>query len=133
MKRRTLLLACLPFLLLLTGARVVPLVDPDPVQIPAGVAPAQVVRAIRLAFTDKGWTVDREEPGLVEATLHIRAHTVRLAAKYDASAVTIAYLDSQNLLYEEKNGQRMIHRNYRNWLANVVNGVRTNLAMAVPG
>ena len=37
--------------------------------------------------------------------------------------------ESGELMYAEKKGQRMIHRNYLNWVLNLVNDTNRNLVL----
>jgi hypothetical protein len=48
---------------------------------------------------------------------------------YDLQTITIKYLESGELMYAEKKGQRMIHRNYLNWILNLVNDMNRNLVL----
>lgn len=131
-KSKLWLLAFVPFLALLMGARQVPLEDPAPIPVPAGVSQPAVAKSIKAALMEYKWAVTKDEPGRIEGTLHIREHTVTLAIPYDAKEVRVQYVTSDNLLYEEKKGQKLIHRNYRNWLNNVVVGIQRNLMLAQP-
>jgi hypothetical protein len=130
-KSRLLALVILPFIWVVASAGV-PLTDPPPVSVPAGIKPEQVVRAIKAAFAEKGWIISKEEPGRLEATLNIRSHVARVSAQYDARSVQLSYIDSVNLDYEEKNGKREIHRNYPKWVNNVIVGIQRNLLMMPP-
>ena len=119
----------LPVLVLLMAGRQVPLVDPDPIAVPAGVTAEQVNKAIKAALVGRGWQVSGEQPGKILSTLHLREHMAKIELAYDQKAVTIRYLDSGELLYAEKKGQRVIHRNYLNWVQNVVNDIGRNLLL----
>ncbi len=48
---------------------------------------------------------------------------------YDLQTIKISYLDSGELMYAEKKGTRMIHRNYLNWIQNLVNDMSRNLVL----
>lgn len=107
----------LPLLLLVTGAaRVVPLEDPAPVPVPAGLGAVKVAAAIKSALLAKKWTVGEESAGRIDATLFIRSHTVRVALHYDDKQVRLAYVSSDNLKYKDDHGKRVIHRNYGIWV-----------------
>jgi hypothetical protein len=43
--------------------------------------------------------------------------------------IRIRYLDSGELMYAEKKGQRVIHRNYLNWIQNLRNDMNRNLTL----
>lgn len=132
---RLLALLLLPLVLLLAStspalARSSELTDPDPVAIPAGTTAAEVARAIKTALVGRNWTVSNEEPGKIDATLHLRAHVARIAITYDAAKVRIAYVNSENLNFKEKNGKRTIHSNYLSWIGNLLGDISRNLQMA---
>jgi hypothetical protein len=43
--------------------------------------------------------------------------------------IRIKYLDSGELMYADKKGQRVIHRNYLAWIQNLVNDMSRNLTL----
>jgi hypothetical protein len=121
-------LLVLPVALLLMAAT--PLVDPAPVPVPAGLDDKAIAKAIRLGGAQRGWLVTRQDPGAMELTLNIRTHMAKVGVKYDTKSIQFNYLDSTNLDYEEKKGNRYIHRNYPKWVNNLVNDVSVQLALA---
>jgi hypothetical protein len=123
-------LLLLPVLALLMGARQVPLVDPEPIAVPAGLTEAKVVRAIKAALVGRTWVVSEEQPGKIIATLNLRSHMAKIDISYDTSKVNIKYLDSRELMYGEKKGVTVIHRNYLSWLQNLVTDISRNLILA---
>lgn len=127
---RRYLLILLPFLLLLMGARQAPLVDPDPIAVPSGVDQKTVEREIKRALIGRGWTITAEAPGQIDSTLNVRAHSARVRISYDAQRVALNYVSSDNLAYEEKRGQRLIHKNYASWVNNVLTDLSRGLQMA---
>ena len=129
---RTLLVLLLALLPLAASARSTELSDPDPIAIPAGMAPEKVAQAIRSALIGRTWTVTKQQPGRIDATLHIRSHTATIAVTYDAQQIHIAYVSSDNLKYnEKKNGKRTIHSNYMQWIQNVVLDLQRQLQAMV--
>lgn len=116
-------------LVFLMGARQVPLVDPEPIPVPAGLQLQQVEKAIKAALVGRTWTVTQEDPGHIVSTLHLRTHMAKIDISYDLQTIRIRYLDSGELMYAEKKGQRMIHRNYLNWIRNIVNDINRNLTL----
>lgn len=124
------LLLLVPLAFLLMGARQVPLVDPEPIAVPAGLTAKDVSKAVRLGLAQRGWVVSSEEPGRIGATLSLRSHVARIAVSYDDEAIRVSYVDSTNLMYEEKKGGRVIHRNYLNWINNVVRDISSQLQIA---
>jgi len=117
----------LPVALLLMAAT--PLVDPAPIAVPAGLDDKAVAKAIRLGGAQRGWLVTRQDPGAMELTLNIRTHMAKVGVKYDTRSIQLTYLDSTNLDYEEKKGNRYIHRNYPKWVNNLANDITVQLSL----
>jgi hypothetical protein len=113
----------------LMGARQVPLTDPQPIAVPAGLKVEQVAKAIKAALVGRAWAITSEEPGHIVSTLNLREHMAKIDVVYDLQTITIKYLDSGELMYAEKKGTRMIHRNYLNWIQNLVNDMNRNLQL----
>jgi hypothetical protein len=113
----------------LMGARQVPLTDPQPVAVPAGLKIEQVSKAIRAALAGRAWAVASDEPGHIVSTINVREHMAKIDIVYDLQTIKIKYLESGELMYAEKKGQRMIHRNYLNWILNLVNDMNRNLVL----
>jgi len=107
-------------------ARKAELVDPSPIAIPSGLTAAQVTKEIKRALIGRGWEVTGEQPGEIDSTLHLREHVANIKVTYDASQARIAYVDSANLDYAQKHGQRYIHGNYLGWIGFLVNDITTN-------
>ena len=128
--QRHYLLLLLPLLLLLMGARQAPLLDPDPIAVPAGMDLKNVEREIKRALIGRGWTITAEAPGQIDSTLNVRAHTARVQLKYDSRQVALTYVSSENLAYEEKRGQRLIHKNYASWVNNVLTDLSRGLQLS---
>jgi hypothetical protein len=113
----------------LMGARQVPLTDPQPIAVPAGLKVEQVSKAIRAALAGRAWAVSSDEPGHIVSTINVREHMAKIDIVYDLQTIKIKYLESGELMYAEKKGQRMIHRNYLNWILNLVNDMNRNLVL----
>jgi len=62
-----------------------------------------------------GWETDTVKPGLIRATLHLRAHTAVVDIPYSLTDYSIIYVDSNNLDYDGQN----IHRSYPRWVNNL--------------
>jgi hypothetical protein len=116
-------------LVFLMGGRQVPLVDPDPVAVPAGLKIEQVTKSIKAALVGRTWDVTSEEPGHIVSTLKLREHMAKIDIVYDLQTIRIKYLDSGDLMYAEKKGQRVIHRNYLAWIQNLVGDISRNLTL----
>jgi hypothetical protein len=118
-----------PFLVLfLAGAAV--LVDPDPINVPPGLSEAAVAKAIRLGVAQRDWVVTRDDPGYMEATLHLRTHVATIGLNYDTHQIKIHYVSSENLDYEKKKDVSYIHGNYLRWVNNVVHDINIQLLAA---
>lgn len=128
-KSRILLLLLVPLLALTMAFRQAPLVNPDPIHVPAGLTEAQVAKAVSSALIGRGWSVTAEKAGETDATLHLREHVARIAITYDASAIQIKYVDSENLKYEMKDGKPYIHKNYLGWIEFLVQDINRGLQM----
>lgn len=110
-------------------ARSAPLVDPDPIEIPAGLTDKQIAKEIKRALLQRGWEVTSDKPGDIEGTLHLRTHMAKIRITYDSRQVNIAYLDSSELEYAQKNGKRVIHPNYLGWIGFLASDIKANLAV----
>ena len=127
--------ACLAVLSLFAFATAVQarekLVDPAPVAVPAGLEGERVVKDIKRALAGRGWEVTGEQPGQIDARLHLRDHVAVIKVTYDASDVRFAYVDSTNLDYKEKRGQRYIHGNYLGWIQYLRTDLATNMQLSL--
>ena len=110
------------------AARPVELIDIDPVGVPAGMEQARVVKAIKLALLGRHWSVGKEEPGYIEATLMVRKHMIKIGVSYGRTEVKFKYLDSAEMNYKERGGTRYIHPKYYNWVNNVRTDISTEFA-----
>ena len=111
------------------SARKAELVDPGPVAVPAGLSQEQVAKDVKRALIGRGWVVALEQPGHIESTLNLRTHVARIDIRYDTQQVKIAYVDSRDLDYKQKNGKRWIHPNYLSWVDNIVKDMSTNMQL----
>lgn len=128
--KRIHLLLLLPLLLLTMAFRQAPLVDPAPVAVPPGMSDAKVTDAIAQSLMQRGWTITKRMPGELDATYAPRDFSVTIAVHYTPQQIQINYVTSNNLKYEVKNGVRMIHTNYVNWIQNLVSDIKSRLVMA---
>lgn len=128
--KRIHLVLLLPLLLALMAFRQVPLMDPPPINVPAGVSDAQVTHVIAEALMQRGWTITKRLPGELDATYAPRDFSVTIAVHYTSQQIQINYVDSNNLKYEVKNGVRYIHTNYASWIQNLVSDIKSRLVMA---
>lgn len=130
MPRSRLLLLMLPLLLLIMAFGRAPLVNPPPIAVPGGLNAMQVGKAVKGALIGRGWTVSAEQADGVDATLNGHDYTAKIHVAFDTSKVSISYVDSTNLKYEVKrNGQRMIHSNYMNWMRFLTQDIGRNMQL----
>lgn len=123
-------LLLVPALVLLMGFRQVPLVDPPPIAVPAGVTVAKVEQVIGTALAARNWRIVKHMPGEIDAVYDPRSFSVTIAVHYDAQKIQINYVTSSDLKYEEKNGVRYIHKNYASWIKNLVTDISNGLMLA---
>ena len=110
------------------GTRQAALNDPAPIPVPAGVSMAEVKDAVISGMTNRGWIVNRQEPGLIVADLHLREHFAQVNIEYDTDEVVVRFQDSRNLEYDVVDGERVIHANYNAWILNLTGDIRNELA-----
>ena len=129
-RSRLLALLLVPIAFMLMGASSIPLTDPAPLSVPAGLKIEQVAKAIKTGIASRtGWTVTKEEPGQIEATLNVREHMLKVNIPYSTSSVAIKYVDSQNLDYAEKKGVKMIHPKWNGWTRNLMSDIQRELQL----
>ncbi len=129
-RSRLLTLLFVPLAFMLMGFGGAPLVDPQPLAVPAGLTVKDVSKAIRAGVVQRGWIVNKDEKGQIDATLNNREHQVVVAIVYDAKQVKINYVSSNNMNYSEKNGTRYIHKKYTQWTQNLVADISRELQVA---
>lgn len=112
------ILAAMLLLPLAAMARQDPLVDLE-VPVIEGLSARQVGDAVRQALVGRRWIVSEAKGNRVEATQTARKHMAKIAVSWDTRTVRIAYVDSAELNFEQKNGQRFIHPTYNKWIGNL--------------
>jgi hypothetical protein len=116
--------------MLMGGASPIPLTDPEPLAVPAGLSVEQVNKAIKVGIASRtGWAVTKEENGLIEETLNVRQHMLKVNIPYSATSVAIKYVDSQNLEYGEKKGVKVIHPKWVNWTRNLLSDIQREMQL----
>jgi hypothetical protein len=132
MKGSLVLLGCAIGLLLCVpgrsfGARVEPIYDAA-IRVPATAKMEDIAKAIKSALIEREWTIQRVENGVIEAKLFVRSHTADIRIPFDKEYVHIQYVASTNLLYDEKQGVKHIHRNYNKWIKLLERDITNRLA-----
>jgi hypothetical protein len=110
-------------------ARTAPLVDPAPLNIPAGFDQAAVVAAIKKALTKRHWEISAERPGYLEAILRPDDHMAHVRITWNEREVHFAYINSENLNYAVDDGRVVIHPEYLVWVNYVVFDVKNRFAL----
>lgn len=128
--KRIHLVLLLPLLLLTMAFRQVPLVDPAPIAVPAGISDQQVTDIVSQALMGRGWTITQHSSNEIDATYAPRDFSVSIAVHFNSQSIQINYVTSSNLKYEVRNGQRYIHTNYANWIKNLISDIKSRLVMA---
>ena len=87
---------------------------------------AQLQQAILSALSNRGWKIDRVNPGKVNASINVRGrHYAEIDVIYNPSGYLIRYRNSRELDYRDGK----IHRNYNRWVANLSNSILQELQM----
>ena len=116
----------LPVAALLMAAT--PLVDPGPIATPAALSAKDVRNSLRRTLAARHWIINKDEPGELVATLHVRSHALTVRFADGNGRITMSYVDSVNLDYSvRRDGTRMIHRKYPGWMANLSNAIQLEL------
>jgi hypothetical protein len=133
-RSRLLSLLLLPLLLLTMAFRQVPLADPPPIDVPAGLTAVQVSKAVKGALVGRGWAVTSERADGIDSTLTGNDYTANIHVAFDTRQIKITYVGSTNLKYEvKKNGQRMIHTNYMGWMRYLSGDIGRDLELISAG
>lgn len=134
MLKKLLLSFCIGLLPLSAQARAAVMDQPEPIAVPAKLSFAEVEKIVKLSLVERDWQVKPAGSGKVEA-LYARSgrkdnYSVKIAVSYSAKQITIQYLDSSGLDYEEKDGRRTIHKSYNRWIGNLVKDLNTRMTQA---
>lgn len=130
-KISTLLVLCM-ILILFTGCRTAQVynVDEATINTGSGKEPTleQVEKAILSAATTTkpAWTMRKEKPGHIVASLFIRSHTAVVDIAYSTKSYSITYNTSTNLKYDAE--ENTIHSNYNGWIQNLDSAIKGKLS-----
>ena len=80
-----------------------------------GVTLEEASEEIRLAAGQLGWVTEKESPGVLRATLHLRSHVAVVRIEHDTRVFSILPVETQGIRRE---GNR-IHPNYNGWIQNL--------------
>ena len=101
-------------LLSMAGCTSKPIVNPSRTLAPeVQASQEQVKQAIVTALTKREWSVQRVNPGQVQAEITVREKFhVEIDINYSADGYTIVYRDSSGMGYQDGK----IHKNYLRWV-----------------
>ncbi len=103
------------------------LLNPE-VNIPANLSQTDVQTAIHKAFDSYGWTVDKQESGLITAHLQQDKFFASVRVVYDQNRATIEYVESKNFWHEKSvTGEERIHSRYNVWVKNIAESLAVKL------
>lgn len=89
-----------------------------------------VKRAIKTSIEQENWQLKNiisQEPHIIEVEFLHRKHSIIVQLEYNLSSVTLSYIDSENMKYEEKRGKRYIHKSYNAWTRELARAIRNNI------
>ncbi|HUP92548.1 MAG TPA: hypothetical protein VM074_09905 [Solimonas sp.] len=127
------LLVMVPFAVL--AGRAHELVDPDPIEVPGKLAVSKVESIIKESLAARDWVI-KDVKGHDIVAQYERSgrggmqHKAKIGIHYDATQVTIKYIDSRDLDYSDEGGSRRIHGNYNKWIANLVKDISVKMSAA---
>lgn len=122
-------LVLLPLVLLLMTFRQAPLINPSAMAVTSNLSSAQVLKAIKMAFVQRGWTITSRKPGTVDSTVVGRDHDSRITIATSRASVPIKYVASTNLKDEMKKSTPHIHKNYLGWIQSLSRDIQGNLLL----
>lgn len=110
-------------------ARTVSYVDPQPIEVPAGMSKAAVKDAIARALLKRTWIGKEVSANELEAT-HDRAnkHSMTVRIQYSEKQINLSYKDSYNLNYGQDAGGAVIHPTGLKWLSNLRGDIANSIA-----
>ena len=114
-------LACAAFVpLAQAAAHPEPVAIKDPVTVPVTIklSDAQLRKAVRAALLNRGWKLDNERPGALEAAISRKdaKHDckARVAVAYDAQQIVVRYVSSEGLRYDA--AAKTVLPDYNTWM-----------------
>jgi hypothetical protein len=110
-------------------ARTQPYVDPQPIDVPAGMNKAAVKEAIVRALPQRAWIGKEISANELEAK-HDKAnkHSMTVRIQYSEKQITLSYKDSYNLNYGQNAGGAVIHPTGMLWVRNLREDIANSVA-----
>jgi hypothetical protein len=132
MKRKTLTTVAFAMLCTVPAAHAgkqQPVWDPGPISVDCKILTADgMKKAIKTALLTRKWLPKDKAPGVIAGHLVNRTHILDVEIKYTAKDYDINFISGENLLYEVKDGQPMIHRNANLWMQNLDRDIQLQVA-----
>ncbi|MDR1657001.1 MAG: hypothetical protein LBT47_05525 [Deltaproteobacteria bacterium] len=88
---------------------------------------ASVKQAIIAGARTRGWVARELSPGVITATLAVRAHTAEVEIPYNSTSYSIVYKNSNNLKYQPST--QTIHSQYNTWIVYLHQAIESQLAV----
>jgi hypothetical protein len=111
------------------AARTAPMVEQEnmPLSAAKALTPAEAKKSIIAAAVRKGWRVVKDNPGNLRFEYLRGKHMAVIDVPYTTKSYGIKYVASDNLNYQDKDGRRLIHPTYNDWVNGLVQAI--NLEM----
>jgi hypothetical protein len=123
-----------------SDARLASIDDPLRVDFQAGAGEPtkeKMRQVIAIVASSRDWKTLAESDGRFELTRTVSGkHTMRTELTYDQGGYAIRYLDSVNLLYQDRHqtlagrNARAIHKNYNLWIRELASGINAALGVS---
>jgi hypothetical protein len=105
------------------------LYKPGPIAVPAQVNSKKVDQIVKQKLDQRGWYIEKAQPGKVIARIQRGEAMAKIQVKYDKNNVTISYLDSQNFHYRKEGDNEFIHGRYNSWILNIERDINNELSL----
>ena len=125
MKNVKFLLSVLIFLIMAACAQTI--YQPPEIYVPSNTSKKDVRQKIVNALHRRGWRIEKDWNGFIQASYQRRIHVARVGVHYGKDKVQINYIDSENLKFRVKDGSRTIHRRYNGWVRNLEKDIARGL------
>lgn len=111
----------------------VPLDVPRRIVLPESVDATDLAQAIKVALTNRKWTVQADTGSAVRGQIEVRGHVLQMEISYGEREVSFRYVDSLAMDYRVENGVAYIHPTGNKWLYRLANEVRDQVQRVVEG
>lgn len=86
-----------------------------------------IEKAIILSAKSNGWNLKKSSKGKVVAALTVRNHKIITDILYQPGVIVAQYDDSYNMDYSETPNGKVIHKNYHEWVNDLLWEIKNNL------